>query len=363
MFLIINNFKIIDKGIYVCKHKFMILDDRFYTSTEVAEILGVSLRSVYRYLEENKIKADVKTATGRHRFTRQNILDFLYPEGEPSSAPVQKSENGRNVLTMTQSDVQVSPQSDTPTQNLNFPKASDPISEPTINDESPSIQNNVVAAPSEDIEPEPEVDWLAKFRAAAQKHREEAAAKEEEKPVEDQPIVESATEVPVAPVVESVSVPVPEPRHAFNTGSIGSIGSVSELNSSEPTVEVAPKSVYYYTSGVGGLKDIAQEVNRSARKSAVPYAFTMNAGLSLHKLIRPFSVLHIYARENDIPFFERALELSESDEDNAQLVIFVDRSGVLTSTNEVHGLHVVSNQKLKADLINAGEIDLANEIN
>ena len=49
------------------------LDERLYTSTEVAEILGVSLRSVYRYLEENKITADIKTATGRHRFSRQNI--------------------------------------------------------------------------------------------------------------------------------------------------------------------------------------------------------------------------------------------------------------------------------------------------
>src|SRR5689334_22776588 len=57
----------------------MNLEEKLYTSTEVAQILGVSLRSVYRYLEENKLDAEVKTATGRHRFTKQNILDFLYP--------------------------------------------------------------------------------------------------------------------------------------------------------------------------------------------------------------------------------------------------------------------------------------------
>ena len=36
----------------------MQLEDRFYTSTEVAEILGVSLRSVYRYLEDGKLIED-----------------------------------------------------------------------------------------------------------------------------------------------------------------------------------------------------------------------------------------------------------------------------------------------------------------
>src|SRR3990170_981343 len=58
------------------------LEDKLYTSTEVADILGVSLRSVYRYLEEDKLTAEVKTATGRHRFSKKNILDFLYPNGE-----------------------------------------------------------------------------------------------------------------------------------------------------------------------------------------------------------------------------------------------------------------------------------------
>ena len=56
-----------------------VLNEKLYTSTEVAQILGVSLRSIYRYLDENKLQAAVKTATGRHRFTKQNINDFLHP--------------------------------------------------------------------------------------------------------------------------------------------------------------------------------------------------------------------------------------------------------------------------------------------
>jgi len=58
------------------------LEDKLYTSTEVAQIIGVSLRSVYRYIDDGKLIAEVKTATGRHRFTKQNITDFLYPNGE-----------------------------------------------------------------------------------------------------------------------------------------------------------------------------------------------------------------------------------------------------------------------------------------
>src|SRR3989344_4138818 len=67
----------------------MQLEDRFYTSTEVAEILGVSLRSIYRYLDEKRLDAEIKTATGRHRFTKKNIMDFLYPiDGKTKVAPV-----------------------------------------------------------------------------------------------------------------------------------------------------------------------------------------------------------------------------------------------------------------------------------
>ena len=62
--------------------------EKLYTSTEVADILGVSLRSIYRYLDENKLQAEIKTATGRHRFTKNNINDFLHPQGIKSSEPV-----------------------------------------------------------------------------------------------------------------------------------------------------------------------------------------------------------------------------------------------------------------------------------
>lgn len=58
----------------------MELQDKLYTSTQVADILGVSLRTLYRYMEDGRI-GSMRTASGRHRFTKQNIVDFLNAGG------------------------------------------------------------------------------------------------------------------------------------------------------------------------------------------------------------------------------------------------------------------------------------------
>lgn len=52
------------------------LQDKLYTSTQVADILGVSLRTLYRYMEDGRIQS-MRTASGRHRFTKDHITDFL----------------------------------------------------------------------------------------------------------------------------------------------------------------------------------------------------------------------------------------------------------------------------------------------
>ncbi len=325
----------------------MQLEDRFFTSTEVAEILGVSLRSVYRYLEEGKIDAEIKTATGRHRFTRQNILNFLYPDGqqieeEPSrrsaTSPATVMQNSMPVSARVIQPHAPSVAQATSSQHVVAESApTEPVNNP--------IQNTVQAAVAVEEE---EVDWLSKFRAAAQKHREQMQA-----------------EVAKAPVVEPTSTPIPTPAAQVVTPMepqsekihIDSLSSLTEEKS------YSSEFVFYYTSGVGGLKELAQYINKAAKKAGVPYAFTMNAGLSLHKLIRPFSVLHIYVKSEDRSFFERTLELSPVDKSSAQLAIFIDRSSVLKSVNEVHGLSVVSNEQLKKDLLNSGEDDLARELN
>ena len=316
----------------------MDLKDRLYTSTEVAEILGVSLRSVYRYLEEDKIQADIKTATGRHRFSRKNILDFLYPEEEHinSSNNLQEHKVAASVK-----------------QN-NFQKQNSTI-DSQIQSPVSTDNSNVVKTPETKTETE-EVDWLAKFRAAAERHRSQAS---------------TSTQVQEAPAVVSAPVIAPEPEiepqtevspYDIKPEALSSLTNGMETTPDKPVRETSRKKIHYYTSSVGGLKELAQYINRSANKSGVSYAFTMNAGLSLHKLIKPFSILHIYVKEGDLEFFEKALELTASDETTAQLAIYLDRGTVLSNRRDLHGLSVVSDSQLRKDLIDSGEGDLASEL-
>lgn len=282
------------------------LEDKLYTSSEVAQILGVSLRSVYRYIDESKLVAEVKTATGRHRFTKTDILTFLYPDGGVPSE--------EETIKVTK---------DKPTTKVK---------------------------PSPKVEPveEENVDWLAKFREAAAKLQEEKDSVQKEEPVEtetapkkvEKPVVEEEKEVEPAKKVE----PAEEPFTGLKDFA------------SEPEVKVEETNTFtYYRSGLGGLKDIAQNLDKSARNSSVGYAFTLNAGLSLHKPIKPFSLLHSYVKPSDVLLFERVLMLSPSDQANAQICLISTKDQtVFDEKEEMHGLFVVSKPRLKSDIDSFG---------
>ena len=167
------------------------------------------------------------------------------------------------------------------------------------------------------IQEEP-VDWLARFRQAAEKY------KTQEPITKTQPFKEEEAEVQI---------------------------STDEL-------------VYdYYRSGVGGLKEIAQSLDKSAKNASLDYAFTMNAGLSLHKPIKPFSLIHSYVRPRDKSYFEKVLQLTPTTKESAQLCLVASSEDQLYKERiEMHGLYVVSDRQLKLDLLNEGETDLANEL-
>ncbi len=296
------------------------LEDKLYTSTEVADILGVSLRSVYRYIEEDKLQAEVKTATGRHRFTKKNILDFLYPGGAEEKA-------GQSLP------------KETIKTEVKEPKKKEKVEEAPVvaavepEEVEPEEEEEEVPAPVEKIkeketpvEEEP-IDWLAKFREAAKKFDEENAKR----------------------VEASSKEPVMEEKETF-----------ASITEQEP---VLPKSqLFFYRSRLGGLKDIAQNIDKSSRNSGLDYAFTMNAGLSLFKAIKPFSLLHVYVKSKDKDFFERILMLTPSDENNAQLCIMTnDDKDLYASSEELHGLFVAEKSRLLADIRKHGDSELIEE--
>ncbi len=288
----------------------MNLEERFYTSTEVAEILGVSLRSVYRYLEEGKLDAEVKTATGRHRFTKENILNFLYPnKAELATSPKEKD----NI------DIQ--------TPNLEPQIKVKPSIEPKVYPRVEKAEEKIEESVVEEVKEEEPVDWLAKFREAADKFK---------------------TEVP----------------EVINTdrAEVSSLSFEPQVTQVKQEEENDIKS-FYYRSSLTGLKDIAQNIDKSAKKASVDYAFTMSAGLSLHKPIKPFSVLHVYVKSEDKDFFEKVLYLTPSDRGNSQLCLLVsDDDNLYRSSKEMHSLKVVSDMQLRKDLMQYGEEELAKEL-
>lgn len=284
----------------------MNLKDKLYTSTEVADILGVSLRSIYRYLEDDKLSAEVKTATGRHRFTKDNILNFLYPDG----LVPEEDEVVTEPKKVTQAVI------DEVSVEVKEIKVTEVLTPEAVQSEDDPIEE------VEDVEEEEqvEVDWLTKFREAAAKFDESGDAK---------------------------SVPDSAP-----VSGLADIPAVEEEEEAQPVLEpVSTKeTTFYYRSGVGGLREIAQTVDKTARSANVEYAFTMSAGLSLHKLVKPFSLLHVYVKSDTRPLFESSLRLQPAAEDGAELAILIeDNDTVYQEKEERHGLFVASPTKLLAD--------------
>lgn len=347
----------------------MQLEERFYTSTEVAQILGVSLRSVYRYLEEDKITADVKTATGRHRFTKQNILDFLYPEGQPAPKKAKTTDTAAQASPEVVEEAQSTEEGVQPTdqqeQESPTEESSGQTSEPEVTPDASTEQVSAEAqeqpkqtteeqVPQSATEDDKSVDWLSKFKAAAEKYKEEQQAAAVQSPQPSQ----TAPQEPEQQTQQSAAAPAPT-QTAVETKAESVAGLVDET----PEKEEETVTEFYYRSGVGGLKDIAQGLDKAAKKSNVNYAFTMSAGLSLHKPIKPFSLLHAYVKGSDRDFYEKSLQLTPTSKETAQLCLMIsDDASLYSSIVEMHGLNVVSNAQLRADLTAAGESDLVKEL-
>ena len=297
----------------------MNIEEKLYTSTEVAEVLGVSLRSVYRYLEQEKLEAEIKTATGRLRFTKKNITDFLYPSGGTHSQVSLKPDTGysavsqREVVGIEDTDHSVDTSSGDKIAGIGTVAETPEKSDVSVEVPRPSeiTEETPVAKP----EPEQEIDWLAKFKAAAQ---------------------------------EIQAEPAPAPDTSADSEKKDSISFLTSSAEEEKTPEI---SFRYYKSMLGGLKEIAQNIDKVGRKSGVDYAFTLYAGLSLDKpLKKPFSVLHAYVKPSTGPLFKRMLQLEETDANNGQLcLMFTESTGIFANKVEKHGLFVVSNEQIEDD--------------
>ncbi len=297
----------------------MNIEEKLYTSTEVAEVLGVSLRSVYRYLEQEKLEAEIKTATGRLRFTKKNITDFLYPSGGASPQVSLKPDTGHSAVSQTEvvgiEDTDPSVDTSSGDKIAGIGTVAETPEKSDVSAEVPSPSEITEETPVAKPEPEQEIDWLAKFKAAAQ---------------------------------ETQAEPAPAPDTSADSEKKDSISFLTSSAEEEKTPEISFK---YYKSMLGGLKEIAQNIDKVGRKSGVDYAFTLYAGLSLDKpLKKPFSVLHAYVKPSTEPLFKRMLQLEETDANNGQLcLMFTESTGIFANKVEKHGLFVASNEQIEDD--------------
>ncbi len=459
------------------------LKDRLYTSSEVAEILGVSLRSVYRYLEEGKLDADIKTATGRHRFSRKNILDFLKPSESSSSelrnrdnnsfqndaglddlldlpalgkTSIEKSKedsedfdfdfdeeffkslekgglndfsipntsenpnmvkNGEyqdddlekllrefeeqevlevkaedskspiinnngdddelsNLLKSLELDIQESAaedktfgKKDNVFDDFDFDldfnldtASSETYNKKEVVQETPALQNNNSNESYKTEHDDDEDNWLERFRKAAEKNTIKKDDKLEINQNNNFGNIFDKQNLDVffdnkkeSEVSSSVN---------FETSLVSSISNNSPLPEvPEVIVEEEGKYEYHYLSSLGGLKEIAQTVDKVSKKFDIDYAFTLNAGLSLHKPIAPFSTIHLYVREKDLEIYEDYLKLNPASENESVVCLITqDTNEVFRDCYDLHGLNVVSNVQLRSDLIDKGLDKLAREI-
>lgn len=496
------------------------LKDRLYTSSEVAEILGVSLRSVYRYLEEGKLDADIKTATGRHRFSKKNILDFLKPQetdsvkntfsseefsmagGYETPTPALKAnsltenrvathkkdeslddfnfdfdeeffkslEDGvkededfatKNPSNKDNSFKEIMSEDDelekllkefeeegdknpseTPLKISTSNKTNDDEEEFELDKILRSLEkgfeedtsdfdfkditpNNSQTKNSgyfqeefakEEIKEEPKLDqkkdsyfdfdmdfdfdfldkeldkeneksqqpqitpqltddrskvsspsdiplteqsddsednWLERFRRAAEKNS----------PKKEEPLQEKKDKFESFFEDTSDSLDVFFGSSKQKTDSIG-ISSLASISDEESDISSASdRQELFYISDLTNLKEIAQTVDKVARKFDLDYAFTLNAGLSLHKPIAPFSIIHGYVNKEDVEIFEDYLKLTPCSEKEASVCLITpETKDVFEDAHELHGLYVVSNVQLRSDLIDKGLDKLAREI-
>lgn len=265
----------------------MELQDRFYSAPEVANVLGVTLRSLYRYIRSGKIET-FKTAGGRLRFTKELIINFMGPSIKKETAPV------------------------------SYPR---PV--------APRAVLYPYAKP-------------VKAPAAPEYYEEESepAPLPVRRPVPG-PFGRREEVFPVRP-------PAP-PRPAATTSLY--VEEESEDTGAEALVAPTPRQLFYQSS-IKDLRLLAQKIQKSCQNAHVAYALTGYAGMSLHREMPPFSVIHLYVNFDDLPFFENILQCHEVPvEDDANLCFLeVTDLAFWQQTETFKGFKVAVPPKLEEDL-------------
>lgn len=321
------------------------LKDKLYTSTQVADILGVSLRTLYRYMEDGKIQS-MRTASGRHRFTKDQILDFLNAGGFGGANPM--ASNVGNV---------------TDNQNKNIEVETKPVPDnvftsPFVSTNEGVLNSNKTSEVSETPEV-PGMDWL----------KEEAPERPVMRPFQSQDLrgptfneIESKSVVPEAPQVVANNNPFSS--QSMNAESKQDVPVIDTfvIEAKNESLDLNDVNVRYYKSDYSDLIELARKVKDTAMSKDLEYAFTLFAGLSLHFSIKPFTKLHFYANPEDMQIWKSELRLTPvQNREDANIGVLVNTDIVFVPSKEIGSFKVVDDKVLMRDLTNRNEEDLVKQ--
>lgn len=410
------------------------LQDKLYTSAQVADVLGVSLRTLYRYMEDGRIKS-MRTASGRHRFTKDHIVEFLNagkydPEirsdlsgshfagafsGDQgsSNAPVQQKKDtdgygaggrpigGQDLGQVSQPSTgfgsQLPPQQysqdfsrgSTGADDFSFYKK--PAAQP-VQDSYPVETSQNVYGRHEGVSPvtQSEADYQRLPNQQTKRPGWDSGATVDDS--EDDGyfefgLSEKPTEsVKNEPVNQGVSSDFSNRQNSssWNPGVTGnsfasnsretqrmphSDNSVAQpprafpsyAQPIEQTPNVVPNDlgVRFYKSEYSDLIELARKIKDVSIGKDLEYAFTLYAGLSLHFLINPFTILHFYVNPEDIQIWKNELRLSPGkDSSDSNLGVLINTDVVFMPTREIGGFRVVDDKLLLRDLMKIKDEDL-----
>lgn len=371
------------------------LADKLYTSTQVADILGVSLRTLYRYMEDNKIKS-MRTASGRHRFTKDHIIEFLNAGRDTMDSPVANNSYNNSPRNSGYSNVQQSQgnmrntqggayfdnmqsgannmpnqfgartdfqqpnnpaaagnrmyeQSDTMLgQNRSTSSMSQPFSSQPVSSEDDfefDVTDYEAEAPRADVRPQNtsyEDDYatqsFAPQRPAYQGDRVEPAMQQQVSPIR-----QNYAETSFAP--QQQQAPVAQEERRPDTFEMG-----SNLN------------IRYYKSEYSDLIELAKKIKDTANSKDLEYGFTLYAGLSLHYPINPFTTLNFYANPEDMQLWKDELKLVPATKrEDANVGVIINTDIVFVPSKEIGSFRVVDDKVLLKDLSAVGEEELVKE--
>ena len=312
------------------------LKNKLYTSEEASEVIGVTPRTLYRYVKKGAIKAETRTASGTLRFTREEIYKYLYPDKYLEIIEqIKKNEQEENKL------YDILPEEQPAT--------------PKAQTENKTSQANQIAhaqtGNKDKKDTQQESQSVAKNTQPKKEEKDEALSELLESLEETTPAKTDAK----APDNEKQEE-APETTQPKNT----SIAPEKAEQKKEEGTKQETEWKYYINENKS-IIDLAKEINTLSSETQRKYAATMYGGLSLHHDIPEFTIVHFYVKDTDLDWWVKELELvPTNDPKRANICLIPTKDNTLFEKSyKLRGLYVVSNERLMQDLLSKGEKDLA----